>query len=96
MEATQVVEGMKLPLADRLDVMMNKIFDYIRSNSFQASNTADNTKLTLNWETCRSIYKDLLFIFDKYILQTYGSSHVQFLIFFVCSYRSMLAEGFLG
>lgn len=43
----------------------------------------------------KSIYKDLLFAFDKYVLLTYGPSHVQFLLFYMCSMRVSLAEGFL-
>lgn len=91
-QETSVSSGMKLPFADRLDVMMAKLFDYIRSNCYKDV----NDKSSLDWEKCRSIYKDLLFIFDKYILQTYGSSHVQFLLFYICSFRNLLAEGFLG
>lgn len=83
--------GMKQPLADRLDVMMLQLLEYIHSNCF----TKQDDKLVHDWEICKSIYKDLLFIFDKYILQTYGSSHVQFLMFYICSFRSILAEGFL-
>lgn len=82
------INHMNSGLADRLDVMMLKLFEYIQSNCYSKDKELD-------WETCRTIYKDLLFIFDKYILHTYGSSHVQFLLFYICSMKPMLAEGFL-
>lgn len=82
-------KGMKHPLADRLDVKLNCVFEYIREKCI------DPITKELNWESCKSIYKDLLFTFDKYILFTYGSSHVQFIMFYMCSFRTLLSEGFL-
>ena len=79
----------KHPFADRLDVMMLRLFEFI---SDKCKNNANNE---LDWNECKLVYKDLLFIFDKYILSTYGSSHVQFLLFHICSYRINLSEGFL-
>lgn len=81
-------DHMNLGLADRLDVMMLKLFEYIQINCYPKQKDLD-------LETCKAIYKDLLFTFDKYILHTYGSSHVQFLLFYICSMRPILAEGFL-
>lgn len=80
---------MKHPLADRLDVKMNCLFEYIRERC------VDPKTQKFDWESCKSIYKDLLFTFDKYILFTYGSSHVQFIMFYICSFRTLLSEGFL-
>lgn len=80
---------MKHPLADRLDIKMMCAFDFIKQNCI------DSKTGQFNWESCKTIYKDLLFTFDKYILFTYGSSHVQFLMFYICSFRSILSEGFL-
>lgn len=82
-----LVKSMKHPLADRLDVKMNSLFEFIKEKCFENGQ--------FNWESCKSIYKDLLFTFDKYILFTYGSSHVQFIMFYICSFKSMLSEGFL-
>jgi RNA polymerase I-specific transcription initiation factor RRN3 len=95
---------MHFPLADRLDSMMEKLFLFIKSNCFLKDNSDNNNSNYLNksdeqtqfdWELCKSIYKDLLYTFDKYIISTYGSAHVQFLMFYVCSFKSMLSEGFL-
>jgi len=96
MESEEITEAdikdtkMKHAFADRLDLMMLRMFEYMKRECFEA---ADGQ--TLNWESCKRLYKDLLFIFDKYILSTYGSSHVQFLMFYVCSLRGPLHEGFL-
>jgi RNA polymerase I-specific transcription initiation factor RRN3 len=79
--------SMKHHLADRLDVMMLCLFNYINKNCFSGT--------TIDWDATKVIYKDLLSIFDKYILVTYGSNHVQFLMFYICSFRVQLAEGFL-
>lgn len=83
---------MQLPLADRLDTMIEKLYAFIKKNSLRNELVPNSEE---NWEATKSMYKDLLFTFDKYILCTYGSSHVQFLMFYICSFKSMLSEGFL-
>ncbi len=90
---TQSTQCMHLPLADRLDIMLEKLFQFIAKNCMKKDTV--NDELVEDWETCKSIYKDLLFIFDKYVLCTYGSSHVQFLMFYMCSFKNMLSEGFI-
>lgn len=82
------IEPMKHPLADRLDVMMLSLIKFIEKGCHDETNK-------FNWDASKSIYKDLLYTFDKYVLCTYGSSHVQFLMFYVCSYKYMLSEGFI-
>ena len=79
---------MHLPLADRLDVMLHQLFQFIAKNAMQVNSDE-------GWEACKAVYKDLLFTFDKYILCTYGSSHVQFLMFYLCSFKGVLSEGFI-
>ena len=81
---------MKHPFADRLDAMILRMFEFIREKCKGKEESNE-----LDWNECKSVYKDLLFTFDKYILSTYGSSHVQFLLFYICSYRTNLSEGFL-
>lgn len=89
-EQSEPALGMQLPLADRLDVMMHKTLLFIQKNASSGGGSAEE-----DWEACKSIYKDLLFCFDKYVMRTYGSSHVQFLMFYMCSHRAMLSEGFI-
>jgi RNA polymerase I-specific transcription initiation factor RRN3 len=86
-------------LAAKLDCMMLCLFEFIQKNCTEGSLVLmmeeKNENLKFNWDFCKTIYKDILFCFDKYILTTYGSSHVQFIMFYICSFRSMLSEGFL-
>ena len=89
-------QSMHFPLADRLDVMMQHMLSYIRQICFkQSANEPGDGDNQLDWESCKSLYKDLLFTFDKYVVCTYGSSHVQFLMFYICSCKGLLSEGFL-
>jgi hypothetical protein len=44
---------MKHPFADRLDVLMWRFFEYIRSKTTES----DNGKDKFNWIACKSIYK---------------------------------------
>ena len=95
---SQNITSMSHILASKLDSMMLCLFEFIQKNCIKDSfllMKENNEILKFNWEFCKSIYKDILFCFDKYILTTYGSSHVQFVIFYICSFRSMLSEGFL-
>ena len=103
-QCSQVEENsipIKTSLADKLDSIMFCLFEFIKLNCFENSlfnySVEENncTTAKFNWDSCKSIYKDLLFTFDKYILSTYGSSHVQFIMFYICSFRSMLSEGLL-
>ena len=84
-------EEIKLYLADRLDVMMHSLFAFINQTCLIGNEPSN----TVNWEATKLLYKDLLYCFDKYILVTYGSSHVQFLLFYICGLRAQLAEGFV-
>ncbi|CAN2390469.1 RNA polymerase I general transcription initiation factor activity [Pristimantis euphronides] len=43
----------------------------------------------------KDLYKDLLAIFDKLILPTHACCHVQFVMFYLCSFKLGLAEAFL-
>jgi RNA polymerase I-specific transcription initiation factor RRN3 len=95
-------QSMKHPYADRLDVMMLNKFEFIKRISFKqpaetgvAKVEASSGATQLDWHACKCLYKELLYSFDKYILCTYGSSHVQFLLFYICSLKRLLSEGFL-
>ena len=53
---------------------------------------------TLNYEQARSLFRDLLNVFNKILLPTHDSSHVQFLLFHICSFHtvSLLMRKILG
>ncbi|XP_074648760.1 RNA polymerase I-specific transcription initiation factor RRN3-like [Tubulanus polymorphus] len=49
----------------------------------------------LNWEETKKLYKELLGVFEDVILVTHSSSHVQYLLFYICSFKQPLADGFI-
>ncbi|XP_075686257.1 RNA polymerase I-specific transcription initiation factor RRN3 [Rhinoderma darwinii] len=87
-KSTDIVnETMAHPTAERLDLCLSVLFSYTKDLCFQnGSFDLDKTK---------DLYKDLLAIFDKLILPTHASCHVQFVIFYICSFKLGLAEAFL-
>uniref|UniRef100_A0A3B4FW78 RRN3 homolog, RNA polymerase I transcription factor n=1 Tax=Pundamilia nyererei TaxID=303518 RepID=A0A3B4FW78_9CICH len=46
-------------------------------------------------ERTKELYRDLLTVFDKLILPTHASCHVQYTLFYLCSFKPALAEAFL-
>ncbi|XP_022620675.1 RNA polymerase I-specific transcription initiation factor RRN3 [Seriola dumerili] len=75
------------PVAERLDVLMAVMIAYIKdvchvSGSFHVDQT-------------KELYRDLLSVFDKLILPTHASCHVQYTLFYLCSFRVALVEAFL-
>lgn len=42
---------------------------------------------TLHVERTKELYRDLLSVFDKLILPTHASCHVQYTLFYLCSFR---------
>ncbi|GFU55606.1 RNA polymerase I-specific transcription initiation factor RRN3 [Nephila pilipes] len=80
---------MAFPLAHTLDVIMNCLFTYVKKECF--FNDGEN----LNWESTKKLYKEILTIFDKIILPTQGSCHVQYVLFYICGFKQELCVGFL-
>ncbi|KAK3769160.1 hypothetical protein RRG08_014023 [Elysia crispata] len=76
-----------LPHAGSLDVMMNLCFKYIQNTCFVNGQ--------LDWEVTKKLYRELLWIFDKYVFPTHESCHVQFLLFYICSFKEALSDGFV-
>lgn len=42
---------------------------------------------SLHVERTKELYRDLLSIFDKLILPTHASCHVQYILFYLCSFK---------
>ncbi|KAL1423368.1 hypothetical protein MTO96_021129 [Rhipicephalus appendiculatus] len=63
----------------------------------QHCNVKDGNDMTkLDWEKTKVLFKDFLTIFDKIVLPTHKCCHVQFLLFYLCSFRpAALAVAFL-
>ncbi|KAK3586143.1 hypothetical protein CHS0354_033267 [Potamilus streckersoni] len=78
---------MKHKEADRLDTMMDLVFSYMHNSCY--------TNGELDWETTKLLYREMLMIFERIILPTYASCHVQFIMFYLCSIKESICEGFL-
>lgn len=75
------------PVAERLDTLMTVLLAYI--------NDVCRSKVSLEVERTKELYRDLMAVFDKLILPTHASCHVQYALFYLCSFRLALAEAFL-
>lgn len=75
------------PVAERLDSLMGVLMAYIRD--------VCHVNGSLHVEKTKELYRDLLSVFDKLVLPTHASCHVQFTLFYLCSFRLALAEAFL-
>jgi len=81
--------GMKHPIANSLDISMVQLFVYLHLECYGADNHLD-------WERTKHLYRDLVTVFEQVILSTHATHHVQFLLFYMCSFRVNLAETFLN
>uniref|UniRef100_A0A7N5ZT60 RRN3 homolog, RNA polymerase I transcription factor n=1 Tax=Anabas testudineus TaxID=64144 RepID=A0A7N5ZT60_ANATE len=73
------------PVAERLDTLMAVLMAYIK----------DVCHVDGNELHTKEVYRDLLSVFDKLILTTHASCHVQYVLFYLCSFRLALTEAFL-
>ena len=92
---------MKHDQADKLDCLILILFQYITSICIQngrkqQKKTPKQNHIfffhsieTVNYEEAKSLFRDLLNIFNKILLPTHDSSHVQFLIFYICSFHTV-------
>nr|CAD7393490.1 unnamed protein product [Timema cristinae] len=70
-------------LALTLDTLLAMMFRYLRSQC-------------LDWDGMKSTYSLMLHTFEHVILPTYATCHVQFLMFYLCSFKPVLGEAFLN
>ncbi|XP_024147068.1 RNA polymerase I-specific transcription initiation factor RRN3 [Oryzias melastigma] len=86
-EQTSAMKVTVHPVGERLDTLMTVLMAYIKDVCYvNGSFHVDRSK---------ELFRDLLSIFDKLILPTHASSHVQFTLFYLCSFRLGLTEAFL-
>ncbi|KAM9784572.1 RNA polymerase I-specific transcription initiation factor RRN3 [Syngnathus typhle] len=81
------LEVMSHPVADRLDSLMAILLAYIKDVCLVNGG--------LHTDRTKELYRDLLDVFDKLILPTHASCHIQYLVFYLCSFRVALGEAFL-
>ncbi|CAF0952651.1 unnamed protein product [Rotaria sp. Silwood1] len=79
---------MKHDHADKLDCLMFVLFEYITNISIENG--------VVNYQETKLLFKDLLNVFNKILLPTHDSSHVQFLIFYICSFHTDFSDEFMN
>ncbi|KAF6127022.1 RRN3-like protein, RNA polymerase I transcription factor [Phyllostomus discolor] len=75
------------PVAERLDILLSLLLSYIKDVCYV------DGKIDIN--KTKDLYRDLIIIFDKLLLPTHASCHVQFFMFYLCSFKLGFAEAFL-
>ncbi|XP_001602153.1 RNA polymerase I-specific transcription initiation factor RRN3 [Nasonia vitripennis] len=78
---------MKHPGAQMLDVCMEQVLAYVYN--------CCHVEGQLQIDSLRIIYNDLLYTFERIILTTHASHHVQFIMFYLCSFKLTVAETFI-
>lgn len=73
--------------AHKLDVLMEVTFKYIHNSCYK--------EVELDWDATKLFYRELLLIFETLILPTHASCHVQFIMFYMCSVKQPICDGFL-
>ncbi|XP_032125515.1 RNA polymerase I-specific transcription initiation factor RRN3 [Sapajus apella] len=81
------LDQMVHPVAERLDILMSLLLSYMKDVCY-VDGKIDNSKT-------KDLYRSLISIFDKLLLPTHASCHVQFLMFYLCSFKLGFAEAFL-
>lgn len=74
------------PTARTLDTCMELILKYMREFCFENE--------VLKIESMRILYFDVLRAFEAVILPTHASQYVQYIAFYICSFKAVVAETF--
>lgn len=75
------------PIAHTLDVCMEQILKFIYDTCY--------VKEELNMESLKKLYLDILKMFETIILPTHASQYVQYIMFYICSFKVAVVEAFL-
>ncbi|XP_071963666.1 RNA polymerase I-specific transcription initiation factor RRN3-like [Antedon mediterranea] len=78
---------MKHPLANTLDVLMKIILEYIYDIC--------HPNAEFDIEATKELYRHLLLIFEHVVLPTHACCHVQFFMFYICTFRPGFLDLFL-
>lgn len=87
-EKQKKIRKMKHPVAHTLDMCMQQVLEYIYNSC--------HVQGILNWDASKSLYHDVLKIFEQIILPTHASHHVQFIMFYICSFKTTVSEAFIN
>ncbi|MCO5589639.1 hypothetical protein L7F22_043607 [Adiantum nelumboides] len=89
-------------LAEKLDAMMSTLFRNMESMDRRYSNASKGISATYDLSPARAItlrneqFGNLLRIFERTLLPTFKSRHVQFLLFWCASLEKSYSETFIG
>lgn len=75
-------------LGHTLDICLNQIFEYFLTE-------CNNEDGELDWDKTKNIFFEMMTVFDQVVLRTHDTHHVQFAMFFICSFKSTLSDYFL-
>lgn len=82
----EMEEEKKDDFVEKLDLMMETILQYIKETCYC---DGDLTK------QADALMKELVTVFDKIILPIHGCSHIQFVMFYMCSFKESFLQNFL-
>lgn len=88
------IPPMTHPIAQTLDICMEQMFEFIDSYNEKKQHCAEDEKISSN-RNATEFFNILENVFDKVILPSHNTHHVQFLAFYFCSFKSTLGEKFL-
>lgn len=88
--STSFTQVSRLELAHSLDVCLEQMFNYLYSESHQS----DSDELDFN--KFKDLFNEILIIFEHIILPTYDTHHVQYALFYLCSFKPLIAESFIN
>lgn len=75
-------------LGHTLDTCLNQVFEYFTLECYKGDGELD-------WEKTKNVFFEMMTVFDQVILPTHDTHHVQFIMFFICSFKSTLTDYFL-
>lgn len=76
-------EGMQHPIADTIDICLDKLFGYIT----RQCEPNPNEDLQKNNQRIEHLFKILFKCFEDFILPTHKTNHAQFVMFYLCSLK---------
>lgn len=78
---------MRHPVAETIDICMERLFRFISLSNRLPENGASNAATAAQRQNFEHLFKTLLKGFEEYILPTHKTHHIQFIMFYFCSFK---------
>lgn len=78
---------MRHPIAETIDMCMEKLYKFVFGQCKSISNGDQTTAVGSQGMHLEHLYKILLKAFEEYILTTHKTNHIQFIMFYFCSFK---------